>query len=195
MNHTDKAISAVRRIDKRIAELEQQLTMTGQEVQTAEAEAAALAGESGFDGAVERIARASARRTALSAALAKLKNERDAAVLAVAEARRAEVMAEADKLDAEILNIHKEAQRMLDKLAELMEVDVFPISILFGRIVTPVELRSLDPDALPMDFIQLTPKTVKMRQRYWGLRAEAERLEDPVEARRAARRLLGEEVA
>lgn len=195
MNHTDKAISTVRRIDKRIAELEQQLTMTEQEVQIAEAEAAALAGESGFDGAVDRIARASARCTALGAALAKLKNERDAAVLAVAEARRAEVMAEADKLDAEILNIHKEAQRMLDKLAELMEVDVFPISILFGRIVTPVELRSLDPEALPMDFIQRTPKTVEMRRRYWGLRAEAERLEDPVEARRAARRLLGEEAA
>lgn len=137
MNHTDKAISAVRRIDKRIADLEQQLTMTGQEVQAAEAE----------------------------------------------------------KLDGEILNIHKEAQRMLDKLAALMEVEVFPISILFGRTVTPVDRRNLDPDALPMDFIQLTPKTVEMRRRYWNLHAEAKRLEDPVEARRAAQRLLGEEAA
>ncbi len=84
MNHTDKAISAVRRINKCTAELEQQLTMTGQEVQTAEAEAAALAGESGFDGAVDRIARASARRAALGAALAKLNEERNVAVLAVA---------------------------------------------------------------------------------------------------------------
>jgi hypothetical protein len=109
MNNTDKAISAVRRIDKRIAELEQQLTMTSQEVQTAEAEAAALAGESGFDGAVDRIARATARRTALGAALAKLNEERHLAVLAVAEARRAfgvvekhwgRVLALADVLDA-----------------------------------------------------------------------------------------------
>jgi hypothetical protein len=195
MNNTDKAISAVRRIDKRIAELEQQLNMTGQEVQSAEAEAAALAGESGFDGAVDRIARASARRTALGAALAKLNEERHAAVLAVAEARRAELTAEADKLDSEILGIHKEAQRMLDKLAALMGVEVFPISILFGRTVTPVDRRNLDPDALPMNFIQLAPKTVEMRQRYWSLRAEAKRLEDPVEAQRTARRLLGEEVA
>jgi hypothetical protein len=193
MNNTEKAISAVRRIDKRIAELEQQLNMAGKEAQTAEAEAAALAGESGFDGAVDRIARASARRTALGAALAKLNEERHAAVLAVAEARRAELTAEADKLDAEILAIHKEAQRMLDKLAALMEVEVFPISILFGRTVTPVDRRNLDPDALPMDFIQLAPKTVEMRQRYWNLRAEAKRLEDPVEAQRTARRLLGEE--
>jgi len=195
MNHTDKAISAVRRIDKRIAELEQQLTMTGHELQTAEAEAAALAGEPGFDGAVDRIARASARRTALGAALAKLSEERHRAVLAVAEARRAEITAEAEKLDGEILNIHKEAQRMLDKLAALMEVEVFPISILFGRTVTPVDRRNLDPDALPMDFIQLTPKTVEMRRRYWNLHAEAKRLEDSVEAQRAARRLLGEEAA
>jgi hypothetical protein len=165
------------------------------EVQSAEAEAAALAGESGFDGAVDRIARASARRTALGAALAKLNEERHAAVLAVAEARRAELTAEADKLDSEILGIHREAQQMLDKLAALMEVEVFPISILFGRTVTPVDRRNLDPDALPMDFIQLTPKTVEMRRRYWNLRAEAKRLEDPVEAQRTARRLLGEEAA
>lgn len=195
MNHTDKAISAVRRIDKRIAELEHQLTMTRKELQTAEAEAAALAGESGFDRAVDRIARTSARRTALDAALTKLNEERHAAVLAVAEACRAEMTAEAEKLDSEILNIHKEAQRMLDKLAVLMEVEVFPISILFGRTVTPVDRRNLDPDALPMDFIQLTPKTVEMRRRYWSLRAEAKRLEDPVEAQRTARRLLGEEAA
>ena len=195
MNHTDKAISAARRIDKRIADLEQQLTMTGQEVQAAEAEAAALAGEPGFDGAVDRIARASARRTALGAALAKLSEERHRAVLAVAEARRAETTAEAEKLDGEILSIHREAQRMLDKLAALMEVEVFPISILFGRTVTPVDRRNLDPDSLPMDFIQLTPKTVEMRRRYWNLHAEAKRLEDPVEAQRAAQRLLGEEAA
>lgn len=193
MNHTEKAISAVRRIDKRIAELEQQLNMAGQEAQTAEAEAVVLAGESGFDGAVDRIARASARRTALGATLAKLNEERHAAVLAVAEARRAELTAEADKLDAEILGIHREAQRMLDKLAALMEVEVFPISILFGRTVTPVDRRNLDPDALPMDFIQLVPKTVEMRRRYWNLRTAAKRLEDPMEAQRTARRLLGEE--
>lgn len=107
MNHTDKAISEVRRIDKRIAELEQQLTMAGREAQTAEAEAAALAGESGFDGAVDRVARATARRKALGAALAKLNEERHAAALAVAEARRAELTAEAEKLDAEILGITK----------------------------------------------------------------------------------------
>lgn len=46
-----------------------------------------------------------------------------------------------------------------------------------------------------MDFIQLTPKTVEMRRRYWNLRAEAKRLEDPVEAQRTAHRLLGEEAA
>lgn len=195
MNNTERAISAVRRIDKRIAELEQQLTMAGQEARTAEAEAAALAGESSFDGAVDRIARASARRTALGAALAKLNEERHAAVRAVAEARRAELTAEAEKLDADILSIHKEAQRLLDKLAALMEVEAFPISILFGRTVTPVDRRNLDPDALPMDFIQLTPKTVEMRRRYWNLRAEAKRLEDPGEAQRTARRLLGEEAA
>ncbi len=76
---------------------------------------------------MDRIARASARRTALGAALAKLNEERHVAMLAVAEARRAEITAEAGKLDGEILNIHREARRMLDKLAALMEVEVFPI--------------------------------------------------------------------
>ncbi len=50
-----------------------------------------------------------------------------------------------------------------------MEVEVFPISILFGRTVTPVYRRNLDPDVLPMDFIQLTPKTVEMRRRASGV--------------------------
>jgi chorismate mutase len=145
---------------------------------------------------VDRIARASARRHGSRAALAKLSEERHRLVLAVAEARRAEITAEAEKLGRRNPQHPQRSQRMLDKLAALMEVEVFPISILFGRTVTPVDRRNLDPDALPMDF---SSSSRRRPSRCGGALLEpACRSQAPGRSGggpRAAQRLLGEEAA
>lgn len=89
-------------------------------------------------------------------------------------------------MDSEVRKIHSEARVLLDRLATLMGVDVYPISILFGEIVAPVDLRTLDPSALPMDFVRFAPRTAALMKRAIELRQQAATLDHPGDALRYA---------
>jgi hypothetical protein len=182
MSPTEKAIATVRKLDARIAELEKQLADADMAARAAESEAAALAGEPGFDAAVDRITQSGARLNALRAALQKLEGERKSAFLTIASARKAELESEAARMDSEVRKIHSEARVLLDRLATLMGVEVYPISILFGEVVAPVDLRTLDPSALPMDFVCFAPKTAALMKRAIELRQQAASMDHPGDA-------------
>jgi hypothetical protein len=186
MSPTEKAIATVRNLDARIAELERQLADTDMAARAAESEAAALAGEPGFDAAVDRITQSGARLNALRAALQKLEGERKSVFLAIASARKTELESEAARMDSEVRKIHSEARVLLDRLATLMGVEVYPISILFGEVVAPVDLRTLDPSALPMDFVCFAPKTAALMKRAIELRQQAASMDYPGDALRYA---------
>jgi hypothetical protein len=195
MSPTEKAIATVRKLDARIAELERQLADADMAARAAESEAAALAGEPGFDAAVDRITHSGSRLTALRAALNKLEGERKAAFLAVASARKSELETEAARIDSEVRKVHADARALLEKLAVLMGVEAYPISILFGQTVAPVDLRTLDPSAVPVDFVRFSPKTSSLMDRAIILRREAASLTHPEDARRYAESRLEEVVA
>jgi seryl-tRNA synthetase len=195
MSPTEKAIATVRTLDARITELERQLSDADMAARAAESEAAALAGEPGFDAAVDRITKSGSRITALRAALKKLESERKSALLNIASTRKAELEVEATRIDNEVRKIHSEARILLDRLAALMGVEVYPISILFGQTIAPVDLRSLDPAAVPVDFVRFAPKTASLIDRAIHLRQEAASLSHPEDARRYAESRIEEVVA
>jgi hypothetical protein len=195
MSPTEKVIATVRKLDARIAELERQLADADMAARAAESEAAALAGEPGFDAAVDRITQSGARLNALRAALQKLEGERKSVFLAIASARKTELESEAARMDSEVRKIHSEARVLLDRLATLMGVEVYPISILFGEVVAPVDLRTLDPSALPMDFVRFAPRTAALMKRAVELRQQAATLDHPGDARRYAEARIQEVTA
>lgn len=195
MSNIEKAIKVVQRLESRATDLERDLLAAECAARSAEANAAELAGEPGFDSAVENISRTTARVSALRIAQTKLRDEREAAILAVGRARQAELIAEAESLEAEVHRVHAEARRHLDKLASVMGVEVYPITILFGRVVAPADLRTLDVDSLPVDFVQFVPNTVALKERANARRREAAELDNAADARRAAQQLMEREVA
>lgn len=195
MSPTQKAIAAVRKLDSRTTELRNHLAAAETAARRAQEEAAMLVGEPGFDAAVDRISQNTARVAAMGTALTKIEAERSTALLTIAAAHQSELTAEADRMEAEVRKIHSEARILLDKLASLMGVKIYPISILFGEAVAPVDLKTLDPSSLPMDFVRFRPKTAMMLDEATNLRRNAALIAAPADARRYAEARLQEVTA
>lgn len=186
-----KATKVLDGIRQRLIETDRQLAESETALQSVEAEASdVVLEEVKFAKAAEKVGKAQTRVTALRGLRRRIESELPLAARVVAAAKLADLRAECDARQGELDAIHRQAREHLDKLAVLMGVQFYPLTVLYAATPVPDDRSTLNPNFAPAYHVSPDPKTAMMIKELNELRLRVIHAEVPDALEAEAQRLL-----